>query len=273
MSESPFFVGKHVEVRTESHGVKRLRLLRSDIRNAFHAEMIQELIMCLEMLLLQSHPTQFRLLILEGEGTVFCSGADISYMKKQSEETYESNLKDANQLGQLFYLLSRIPTPVVSIVQGAAIGGGLGLVACSDVVITEPSAIFATSEVLIGIVPAVISPYIIRKMGVGKTSPFLLSGRKMTALECQQIGLVHYISNSPSELNHFAKEICDSFRKAGPQALRYTKELIFLSHPLPSHEIREKTSEYIAKARCSDEGREGMSCFFQKRTPNWMEEV
>ncbi len=263
-----FYEGKHVRVESHTYGVKKLILTRPDIRNAFHEEMITELLACLDQLRSISSTDEMRLLTISGEGRVFCAGADLNYMKQQSEKTHEDNLKDARFLGKLFFDLSNFPTPVLAIVQGAAIGGGFGLVSCSDVVICDSECGFATSEVLLGIIPAVISPYIIRKIGVGKSSPFMLSGQRLTAQEAFQLGLVHIIADNSSLLMEVEK-ITYRLLQAGPEAARKTKGLLKECYPLPNYDIQEFTAQQIATTRCSHEAKEGLCSFFQKTKPTW----
>ena len=168
----------------------------------------------------------------------------------------------------MFYKLASFPTPVVCAVKGAAIGGALGLTVCADYVLCDENAIFLTSEVLLGIVPGTISPYIIRKIGVGHSSYFMLAGKKMNAQEAQFIGLVNKVT-AESEFNTELDKVTHQFLMAGPNAARKTKELIRNCSPLPSQELFELSAEYIAQVRATDEAQKGLAAFFSKEAPYW----
>lgn len=263
-----YFSGKNIRVESFAYGVKKIIFTRPDIRNAFHEGMIQELSTLLTKLSAIQNEEEMRLLVVAGEGKIFCAGADLSYMKEQSQKNEEQNLKDALALGQMFFKLASFPCPVLCVVQGAAIGGGFGFVSCSDFTLADESAIFATSEVLLGIVPGVISPYIIRKIGVAHASPFLLSGKRFTATECLASGFVNKVTkleNIPQEL----KSTIDCFLMAAPNAVRRTKSLIVNSSPLPNQSQFEFTAKQIAIARSSKEGKAGIQSFFEKTSPYW----
>jgi methylglutaconyl-CoA hydratase len=265
---NPFYSGKYIRVESLENGVKKLILSRPDVKNAFHSEMIDEISKALIALAKVPNEKDMRLLIIEGEGNIFSSGADLNYMKEQSKKTETQNLNDARQLGRMFYKLASFPTPVLCAVRGAAIGGALGLTVCADYVICDEKAVFMTSEVLLGIIPGVISPYIIRKIGVSRSSYFMLSGKKMDAQEAHNIGLVNQVvtdSNYNNELNKVIKQ----FLMAGPKAARKTKELIQNCSPLPSQELFEFCAEQIALARSTDEANLGLNSFFEKQTPEW----
>lgn len=267
-----FYSGKYIRVEALPHGVKKLILARPEVRNAFHAEMIDEISKVLILLAKIPSEQDMRLLVLEGEGKVFSSGADLGYMKEQAKKTEAQNLNDARQLGRMFYKLASFPTPVVCAVKGAAIGGALGLTVCSDYVLCDDNAIFLTSEVLLGIVPGVISPYIIRKIGVSRSSYFMLAGNKMNAQEAQLVGLVNKVTtleNFQEELDKVTKQ----FLMAGPSAARKTKELIRNCAPLPSQELFEFCAEHIATARSTEEAQKGLNAFFEKQTPYWCKDL
>lgn len=264
------FTGNHIRVESFPQGVQKLILARPQVRNAFHAEMIEEISKCLTSLVKIPNENDMRLLIIEGEGKVFSAGADLNYMKEQAKKTVAQNGNDARQLGRMFYKLASFPTPVVCAVKGAAMGGALGLTVCADYVLCDENAVFATSEVLLGITPGTISPYIIRKIGVAHSSYFMLAGKKMNAQEAFRIGLVNQIANEEqfySELDKVTKQ----FLMAGPKAARKTKELIQNCSPLPSQELFEFCAENIAMARATEEAQKGLNCFFEKKSPPWCE--
>jgi methylglutaconyl-CoA hydratase len=213
-----------------------------------------------------------RLLLLAGEGKVFCAGADIGYMKRLAAKSLEESFEDAKSFASLYYKLADFPTPVISVVQGAAIGGGLGLAVASDFVLAEESAVFATSEVLLGIVPGVISPYVLRKVGLAAAAPMMLTGRRLDAREAAAMGLVTRVVPAP-ELERALQDVVLDFLAAGPEAQRRTKGLLKRAQPLPGPEHIEFTAEALAKARCSPEGRKGLEAFFSKAPPAWAARV
>ncbi|MES2614805.1 MAG: enoyl-CoA hydratase-related protein [Bdellovibrionota bacterium] len=263
-----FYSGRHIRVESFPNGVKKLIFSRPDIRNAFHAEMISEITTALNNLTTISDILNMRLLILEGEGKVFSAGADLNYMKEQSKNTQEQNLQDARHLGNMFFQLASFPTPVVCAVKGAAIGGGLGLTTCADFVLCEENTIFCTSEVLLGLIPAVISPYIIRKVGLAQASFFMLSGSKMNAQDAFNFKLANRItteSNFNTELDNVAKQ----FLCAGPYAARKTKELILNCAPLPQPALFEYCAAQIAAVRSGEEAQQGLNSFFSKKEVSW----
>lgn len=262
------FKGTCIEVRSLGRGVKNIVLKRPDIHNAFNAAMISELTTALSELAAIRDAMEMRVLVLSGEGSSFCAGADLNYMKAQATQTQNENMNDARTLGQMFFKLACFPTTVVGVAQGAAIGGGLGLLACSDFVLAESKTVFATSEVLLGIVPAVISPYIVRRIGLANATPFMLSGRRFKADEAHRLGLVQKVCDA-SELAAETDAALEMFLKGGPNAVRRTKMLLRKVSPLPTQEVFQTTCQVIADARASDEGRLGLASFFEKSTPDW----
>ena len=261
-----------LRVESLSLGVKRIVLSRPDVRNAFDETMIAELRDVLDHLAGIPDPQQMRLLLVEGEGKVFSAGADLGYMKRLSARGEEESFEDARTLARLFYALADFPTPVVAVVQGAAIGGGLGLAVCADYVLADEQSVFATSEVLLGIVPGVISPYIVRKIGLASASPLMLTGRRITADEAKGLGLVQRIT-LPSERPEALESVVLDFLAAGPEAARRTKALLTETSPLPSPELIDFTARQIAEARCAPEGKIGLEAFFSKAPPAWAARV
>lgn len=263
-----YYSGINIRVENFPNGVKKMIFTRTDRHNSFNEGMIKEILTILTKLSSIQNENDMRLLIIEGSGKTFCAGADLAYMKEQSKKNEEQNLEDALTLGQMFFKLASFPCPVISVVQGAAIGGGLGIVACSDFTIAEENSIFATSEVLLGIVPGVISPYVIRKVGIANASFLLLSGKKILALECKELGFI----NKVTKIEHIQQELqntIDCFLMAGPLAARRTKNLILNAAPLPDSEQLNFTAKQIAIARASKEGKAGIQSFFEKTPPYW----
>jgi methylglutaconyl-CoA hydratase len=210
-----------------------------------------------------------RLLILSGDGPVFSAGADINYMKRLAASGESESLVDARALAQLFYSLAAFPPPVICAVRGAALGGGLGLAVCADFVLADDKATFATTEVRLGIVPGVISPYVVRKVGAGTASPLLLSGRRLKAPEAKELGLVQQIVSADG-FDAALDDVILEFLHAGPEGARRTKQLVLRAAPLPTPEHIEYTAQAIARARCSEEGQTGLQSFFDKKAPPWV---
>jgi len=263
--QATLFAGATVRAEALAKGVVRLVLDRPQVRNAFNAEMIRELSQALAELA----AGDLRLLLLEGEGNVFCAGADLAYMQEQAAAEPGRNLENARELGRMFRGLAGFPAPVVSFVRGAAIGGGLGLAVCSDFVLAEPRAVFATSEVMLGLVPAVISPYVVRRLGLAHAAPLMLTGRRVQAQECLASGLVQRLVEPEESAEEALAKVLRDFLRAGPRAARATRELLLRLAPLPGPELFECTAAAIAQARASSEGQQGLQAFFNKSAPPW----
>ena len=261
-----------LRVESLSLGVKRIVFARPEVRNAFDETMMQELRDAVDQLAGIPDAQQMRLLILEGEGKVFSAGADLGYMKRLAAKSEAESFEDAKTLAQLFYRLADFPAPVIAVVQGAAIGGGLGLAVCADYVLAEEAARFATSEVLLGVVPGVISPYIIRKIGLGAAAPMMMTGKRLSASEAMELGLVHSLTSARDRAAAL-QDVVLEFLAAGPEAARRTKALQKEAAPLPGPELIEFTARQIAEARCSPEGKMGLEAFFSKAPPAWAARV
>lgn len=260
----------HIQVIKENTGVYKILLDRPQKKNALHREMIVELISAIEKLASITKPKEMRLLLLEGEGSCFCAGADLNAMQAQKIASCEENYEDALILGNLFYQLASFPTTVMSIVHGAVIGGGFGLACCSDMVFVKEKAVFLTSEVLLGLIPAVISPYVVRKLGVTHASRVMLTGQKIDQDVAMQWGLVNGVfAGSADDISHRIDEEIANQMKAAPQAVRKTKELILKASPLPDEKTRTWTAQQIAQTRVGDEAQSGLQCFFDKSPPPW----
>lgn len=259
---------KHIRVEHLPHGVKKLVLTRPDICNAFHAEMISEISNTLSELAAIPEAENMRLLVLEGEGNVFCAGADLKYMKEQAQSSEVQNLKDARVLGHMFYKLASFPTTVLCAVKGFAVGGGLGLASCCDLVLAEEEAQFAASEVLLGLVAGVISPYVIRKLGPTHAGHMMLTGKRIKAHDALRMGLVQQVVPKDAFASSLKQNILDCL-KVGPNAARGSKLLLHKCAPLPDAELFEYCAQQIAKARASAEAKLGLECFFAKKAPAW----
>ena len=263
------FEGERLRGETLRHGIGRLVLARPALRNAFDALMIEELIQCLATFRALS-PEALRVLVLEGEGSVFCAGADLGYMRVMAQAGPASNTADALALATLFRSLAAFPAPVVCVAQGAALGGGFGLAACSDIVLADAAAKFATTEVRLGIVPGVISPFVLRKVGLAHAAPLMLSGRRIAAEEARTIGLVQRVVPTVEDLDACLSEVLLDLLQAGPHAARGTKALLLRAKPLPDAEWTEFTVQAIVQARASEEGQAGLGAFLAKQPVPWL---
>jgi len=267
--EDVLFKGAALRVEALAHGVLRIVLDRPEVRNAFNAPMIGELSRAFaEVAAIRDHG-RARVLMLEGEGSTFCAGADLAYMAEQGTASPEENLENARELGRMFNRLASMPMPVVCLVKGAAIGGGLGLTVCSDFVLADPSAVFATSEVMLGLVPAVIGPYIVRKLGLAHAAPLMLTGRRIRGSEALAMGLAQRLTDPVESHEEALSRVLREFLAAGPGAARATRELLRRIAPLPDAELFEFTAHTIATARTSDEAQVGLKAFFGKAPSPW----
>jgi len=242
-------------LRVERDGaVLRIAMARAERRNAFDAALIDELASAF------ADVGDARAVVLSGDGPSFSAGADVEWMRSSVELTYEENLADAMRLRAMLDAIDGCPAPVVARVQGHALGGGCGLVACSDIAIAEPSAQFAFSEVKLGIVPAVISPFALAKIGSAAARRYFVTGERFSAGTALRIGLVQEVSD---DLDAAVDRVVGELLGAGPSAARTAKELA--RAPLAA----EETAKWIATHRTSVEGQEGLRAFLEKREPGW----
>ena len=242
-------------LRIERDGdLLRLTLARPETRNAFDASLIAELSEAFVDV------GKSRAVLLAGEGPSFCAGADVEWMRSSVDLDYERNLADANALRAMLDAIDRCPAPVLTRIQGHALGGGAGLVACSDIAIADARAVFAFSEVKLGIVPAVISPFALAKIGPSAARRYFVTGERFDAATALRIGLVHEVAD---DLDAAVERILGELRSAGPKAARHAKRLVLDRPDGPD------TARQIAERRTSDEGQEGLRAFFERRRPNW----
>ena len=248
-------------------GVMWLTLNRPEIHNAFNDEVISELLAQLDKA--ESDP-EIRVLVLAGNGKSFSAGADINWMKSMKESSYEENIFDALQLATLLYRLNHCSKPTICRVQGAAFGGGVGLISCCDMAVAVESASFALSEVKIGLIPATISPYVVRAMGERNARRFFQTAETFTADRANAMRLLHEVVKDEAEMDGQIQTWIDALLKNGPHAMSESKRLIgdVVARPL-TEDILRCTSEWIAKVRISPEGQEGLKAFLDKRAPDW----
>jgi methylglutaconyl-CoA hydratase len=248
-------------------GIAWVTLTRPEVHNAFNDTLIAELTMALQGF--GSDP-RVRLVVLSAQGRSFSAGADLKWMHRMSGYSEAENLKDARALANLMHTLNTLPKPTMAIVQGPAIGGGVGLVACCDIAVAAETANFCLSEVKLGLIPAVIAPYVIAAIGERAARRYFLTAEAFTAREAAELGLVHLVV--PDEaLEDAAKRIIRSLMKGGPEAQVAAKELIFAVSGRPVDEaVLDDTAARIARRRASEEGKEGISAFLNKRKPTWL---
>ncbi|GGI74465.1 enoyl-CoA hydratase-related protein [Shewanella gelidii] len=253
---------------TLDNGVGEICLNRADKHNAFDEVMIAEIIHALALL---AELSTCQVLVLKAKGRNFSAGADLNWMRKQAQMDYQQNLADAHQLAKLMSDLDKFPKPTLALVQGAAFGGALGLICCCDVAIANSKASFCLSEVKLGLIPAVISPYVIRTMGVSASRRYMLTAERFDALTAQQLNIIHEIDD---DLSLASAPIIEAFKNNSPQAVAWAKQLIQVQEDgvIDSKTI-DFTAEQIAKIRVSEEGQEGLNAFFDKRQPSWIHAI
>ncbi len=234
--------------------VLRVTLARPDRRNAFDAELIGELAEAFVDV------GRARAVVLAGEGASFSAGADVDWMRASAALSYEENVADANALRRMLEAIDGCPAPVVARVQGHALGGGAGLVAAADIAIASRDATFAFSEVKLGIIPAVISPFALAKIGSGAARRYFLTGERFDADTALRIGLVSAVVD---DLDEAVENVVGELLSAGPLAVRWAKRLVRERPDGP------ETARWIAERRTSDEGQEGLAAFLEKRPPGW----
>jgi methylglutaconyl-CoA hydratase len=252
------------------HGdaVATVHLARSDVRNALNAGVIEELTRCMEELV---QDDSVRVVVLTGEGDYFCAGADVEYMRDTANFSYEENLEDARRLAAMFAAVDECPKPVVARVKGAAIGGGAGLVAATDVAVAEEGTVFAFSEVRLGIPPATIAPFVVRKTGHSQARALFLTSQRFGAARAREIGLVHEVA-AEGDLEAMVQEKVADLLTGGPEALAATKGLLRELRNAAPGEATEIMARRIAELRIGDEGQEGLGAFLEKREPAWRSE-
>ncbi|MEQ9438636.1 MAG: enoyl-CoA hydratase-related protein [Cyclobacteriaceae bacterium] len=249
------------------NGIGTLWLNRPDIRNAFNHHMITELMDCMQSL---EHDPGITALVIRGRGTTFCAGADIHWMKSFSTLSYEEDYQENMHLARCFYMIYTFSKPTIALVQGAAMGGANGLLGACDMAYCLTDTKFAFSEVKIGIIPATISPYIIKRIGEFNARELMLTGRKFYGEEAARKGLVNAVFSSQDAMEEHVSQITQELKVNAPGAMTNCKELIFnITKNNNFNETIDYTARMIADARASEEGQEGMSAFIEKRKPRW----
>lgn len=253
-----------VQIQFEDE-VITVALNRPASHNAFNSVMVSELTMVFREI---DKRDDIRVVVLTGNGRSFCAGADLPTMHEAADNDYNDNYVDGKSIYELMLVVDQCSKPVVGKIHGAAFGGGAGLVSCCDIVVAADKATFAFSEVRLGIVPAVISPFVVSKIGIGPSRALFLTGEHFDAEHALEIDLVNYIVPD-GELETRLNELVQALLSAAPEAQTVAKELIQEVASHPKDELGDYTASIFAKRRMSAEGREGMSAFLEKRKPIW----
>ena len=246
--------------------VEYLTLNRPDVRNAFNDQVIGEITEWAARLGERSRDV--RAVVLGGAGTVFCAGADVAWMSKMIHYTEEENLRDAMAMARMFAVLDELPVPLIGRIQGAALGGGAGLAAVCDIAIADELALFGFTEVKLGILPAVISPFALAKIGRSAARELFLTGARFSAARARDIGLVHAVVPS-AELDATVAQYVREILTGGPESIAAIKALIRTVWSRSSAEVVPMTANAAARCRTSAEGHEGLKAFLEKRKPSW----
>jgi len=251
--------------RTDDGAVTSVMLARPDSHNALNAALIEELTRCFDEI---SDDERVRVVVLAGEGRSFCAGADIGYMRETANYSYEENLEDARRLAMMYWTIDECPKPVVARVQGAAMGGGAGLAAVADVAVADSEARFAFSEVRLGIAPATIAPFVVRKIGASHARSLFVTGERFGAERAREVGLVHEIV-SRDELDAAVDEKAGELLQGGPVAQATLKGLLRRLETTEPMEAPGLMARVISELRTGEEGQEGLAAFLEKREPRW----
>lgn len=250
-------------------GVHTITLARPEVRNAFNETLIGEIQQAFDA---AGTDPAVRCVVLAAEGKAFCAGADLNWMRRMADYNREQNLQDAGELARMLAAIDRCPKPTIARVQGDVYAGGMGLVAACDMAISLEGAGFCLSEVRLGLIPATISPYVIRAIGARAAQRYFLTAERFDALRAQQLGLVSEVAATEQQLDLQLQALCQALRQASPNAVRECKQLL---HDVSARAIDaaliERTVAGIADIRASAQGKEGVQAFLQKRQPAWLE--
>jgi methylglutaconyl-CoA hydratase len=240
-------------------------LNRPEVHNAFNSTMITELIRVFQAV---KEDQDLRVAVLTGNGRSFCAGADLNWMREVVNYSFEQNLEESRQIADLHELIYTLPKPTVAMVNGTAIGGGTGFLSACDIAVAAEEAKFGLSEVKLGLVPAAISPYVVRKIGESHARRYFLTGTRIPAARACEIGLINEVVPH-AELESTVRDIVAQLLTSGPEALASCKDLLFQVPRMGMEDAKEYTARMIANLRVSDEGQEGMAAFLEKRKPAW----
>ncbi len=256
-----------LRITIDGRGVARLTLSRPDVRNAFNEAVIDGI--CEAFGRFNNDPN-VRIVVLTGVEKTFCAGADLNMMQRAATYSADDNKDDARRLAHMLHAINNSAKPVVARVNGPAMGGGVGMVAACDIAVAAESAFFALSEVRLGLIPAVISPFVVSAMGPQEARRWFLTGERFDAETAKRIHLVHMVAMD-EQLDATVETVVASLLKGGPEAQRACKTLInAVAHKEINQSVLEDTANRIAQVRAGAEGKEGIAAFLEKRRPNWV---
>lgn len=257
-----------VQLRQRADGVTEVVLNRPEKRNAFDAVIIQQLIDAFTHI---NNDPNTKVTILRSEGKHFSAGADLGWMRGMADNSHQENLDDSRQLARLMSVLNTLSRPVICLIQGAAYGGAVGLVACCDIVIAEEQSRFCLSEVKLGLIPAVISPYVVRAIGERQARRYFISAEVFNARQAEHYGLVHRVCEDVAAMESRCDELLAQLALNGPEAMQAAKDLVFAVSQKPIDDtVIDDTAHRIADIRVGEEGQEGLNAFLNKRRANWI---
>ena len=260
---------RRLQTETDARGCATLTLNNPEQHNVFDDRLILEMTAVLQQL---GEDPQVRIVTLAAAGRSFSAGADLNWMRRVADYSPEENLQDALALAKLLKTLNELPKPTIVLVQGAAFGGGVGLVAACDIAIAAMKASFCLPEVKLGLIPALISPYVTAAIGQRASRRYFLTAERFSAQEALRLGLIHQLADE-ADLKTVGEQLCRQLLQNGPQAISEAKRLIFDIGDRPDDQkLIEMTSARIAAIRATDEGREGLNAFLAKRQPTWIKE-
>ena len=252
-----------VTLSTDSRGISHITTARPERKNAFDVAVIAELTAAIGRVDRSS-----RAVVLQSEGDTFSAGADVEWMRGMADYSLDDNVADSTALGGMFRALYDLEMPLVARVQGAAIGGGAGMVAVADIAVASTEASFAFTETRLGILPAVVSPYVVRKIGAARATALFVTGSRIDAKRAHEIGLVERLVE-PTDLDAAVRRVLDAIVSGGPKAVNAAKRLVREVEGRPIDEVTELTIKRIAEIRVSHEGQEGLRAFLERRDPRW----
>jgi methylglutaconyl-CoA hydratase len=256
-------MGETVTLTADPRGVSRITIARPDRKNAFDATLIAELTAAVKRV-----ERSARAVVLQSDGDVFCAGADVEWMRSMADYSLDQNIADSTALANMFRALYDLEMPLVARVQGAAIGGGAGLVAVADIAVASTEATFAFTETRLGILPAVVSPYVVRKIGPARATALFVTGSRIEAKRAHEIGLVERLVEPP-DLDAAVGRVLDAILSGGPKAVNAAKRLVREVEGRRIEEVADLTVKRIAEIRVSHEGQEGLRAFLERRDPRW----
>jgi methylglutaconyl-CoA hydratase len=255
-----------VEPMAVSSSIVQIIISRLDVRNAFNEKLIADIT---NAFLHLTHAPHIRAVVLAAEGPAFCAGADLDWMRRSADFSTEDNLRDAQALAAMLQAIRECPVPVIARVQGVAFGGGVGLIAACDIAFAVEKARFCLSEVKLGLLPAVISPYVLAKIGVSAAQRYFVSAEVFSAKEAHRLGLIHEVAEDEIALDAQLETLLKGLLANGPEAMAASKRLVHQLSGIQWPEVTRQTTQLIAERRASAEGREGVRAFLEKRPPQW----